>query len=135
METYIKMSLVLVGYFYLLSMGWSYLVIRTYPKIFKFIKKGMSEKEETRITGMRVLLKLHLNDNYIFKAFNLVFIIAMLVTMYDRVTITKSMIATIIYVVESSPQSCVKYNTMFLTSVYRYLIIELGVPPIQKIKI
>jgi len=36
---------------------------------------------------------------------------------------------------ESSPQSCVKYNTMFLTSVYRYLIIELGAPPIQKIKI
>src|SRR5690625_3424022 len=33
------------------------------------------------------------------------------------------------YLRKSSPQSCVKYNTMFLTLVYRYLIIELGVPP------
>jgi len=46
MEAYIKMSFFLVVYFYLLIMGWGYLVIRTYPKIFKFIRKGMSEKEE-----------------------------------------------------------------------------------------
>jgi len=97
MEAYIKMSFVLVVYFYLLGKGWSYLVTRTYPKIFKFIKKGMSDKEETRVSGMRVLLKLHFNDSYIFKAFNLVFIITMLVMMYDYVTVTKSMIATFVY--------------------------------------
>jgi|SRR5699024_8391937 len=99
MEAYIKMSFVLVVYFYLLSKGWSYLVTRTYPEIFRIIKKGMSDKKETRVSGMRVLLKLHLNDSYIFKAFNLVFIIAMLVMIYDHITVTKSMIATIIYLV------------------------------------
>src|SRR5699024_9342706 len=92
METYIKISFVLVAYFYLLVMGWSYLVTKTYPKIFKLIKKGMSDKEETRVSGMRVLLKLHYKDSYVFKAFNLVFIITMLVMMYDYVTVTKSMI-------------------------------------------
>lgn len=97
METYIKISFVLVVYFYLLSIGWSFLVIKIYPKIFEFIKKGMSDKKETRVTGMRVLLKLHYKDNYIFKAFNIVFIIAMLVMMYDHVTVTKSMIATFVY--------------------------------------
>ena|SRR5690625_699796 len=99
METYVKMSFVLVVYFYLLGKGWSFLVTKTYPKIFKFIKKGMSDKEETRITGMRVLLKLHLNDSYTFKAFNIMFIIAVLIIMYDNITLTKSVIATIIYLV------------------------------------
>ena len=97
METYIKISFVLVAYFYLLVMGWSYLVTKTYPKIFKLIKKGMSDKEETRVSGMRVLLKLHYKDSYVFKAFNIVFIIAMLIVIYNNITITKSMIATGIY--------------------------------------
>lgn len=97
METYIKMSFVLVVYFYLLSIGWSFLVIKIYPEIFKFIKKGMSDKEETRITGMRVLLKLHFSDSYIYKTYNLIYIIAMLIVMYGHVTITKSMIATFVY--------------------------------------
>lgn len=97
MENYVILSFVLVVYFYLLSIGWSYLVTKTYPKIFKFVKKEMSEKEETRITGMRVLLKIHLDDSYIFKAFNIIYIIVMLIVMYDSITITKSMIATIVY--------------------------------------
>jgi|SRR5699024_898360 len=99
METYIKMSFVLVVYFYLLSIGWSFLVTKNYPKVFKFIKKGMSDKEETRVTGMRVLLKLHYKDNYVFKVFNIMFIAVVLIIMYDNITPTKSMIATFIYLI------------------------------------
>src|SRR5699024_5089893 len=97
METYIKMSFVLVVYLYLLNIGWSYLLTKIYPEIFKFIKKGMSDKKETRVTGMRVLLKLHYKDNYVFKAFNIMFIAAVLIIMYDNITTTKSVIATIVY--------------------------------------
>jgi len=99
MDAYIKMSFVLVVYFYLLVMGWSYLVINVYPRLFKFVNKGMAEKEETRISGMRVLLKFHFSDSYIFKAFNVLFIIVMLLVMYDHITLTKAMIATGIYLV------------------------------------
>ena len=99
MEKYLLLSFVSVMYFYLLSEVWSYLVTRTYPKIFKYIKKGMSDIEKTRISGMRVLLKLHFNDSYIFKAFNIMFIIAVLIIMHDNITLTKSVIATIIYLV------------------------------------
>lgn len=99
MDAYIKMSFVLVVYFYLLVMGWSYLVINVYPRLFKFVNKGMAEKEETRISGMRVLLKLHYKNSYVFKAFNIVFIIAMLIVMYNSIALTKSIIATGIYLV------------------------------------
>ena len=99
MEKYIMLSFVLVVYFYLLGLGWSCLVTKIYPKIFKYMKKGMSKKVETRVTGMRSLLKLHLNDSYIFKAFNIVFIIAMLMVMYNNITLTKSVIATGIYLI------------------------------------
>lgn len=63
MENFVMLSFLLVVYLYLLIKVWSNLVTKAYPKIFKYIKKGMSEKEETRATGMRMLLKLHFNDS------------------------------------------------------------------------
>jgi len=38
------------------------LAVKFLPFILKYIKKGLSDREETRITGFRVLLKMRLNN-------------------------------------------------------------------------
>jgi|SRR5699024_1345455 len=111
MLSYFSYLMSVAIYFLAITLIVKQLVLRYFPRFMKYVKKGLSRREEIRVTGFRSLLRHHL-QGYTFIIISALFIVLMSIILLDNFKCSYLTFFTVMYI------------TLYLLSAISFMITE-----------